>query len=164
MADFLEAAVNDAVMTEEEQLAVAKRFEEQRDEWAMAEMGRFGLHYFKVTVRGAGKGDKAYAELRGYASGQRAQQWCRKYHLFETADFAVSLFSEGECSVLVKAWCEQRAYWYSLWLMQEEENYEFTQADIEGLPEPKEMAELLPTLTAKQRNRVDVVFAKVPRL
>ena len=163
LEDVLEKAIKEFVETEEDELMVHKSFEEKRDEWAMSELGRFGKNSFKVTVRGVGQGDKPFAELRGYASGQRAIQWTKMYHLTETADFALSLWSEAECSVLAAAWCDRRAYFYTLWLGQEDEKYAFTPADIEGWSEPREMADLRPTLTDKQRKRVDAVFKPVPR-
>ena len=145
-----------------------KALEAKRAEWDIHTSEVFADGIFKVMIL---KGKACleltgldYDAVRAYASGTFAKRWCGKYHLQVAKRFNVLLYEEENAFTLAKAWCSKMAHFYTVYMDQDDEDYEFTDADCESWAMPVEYRELLPKFTAKQAKEGRSIVHMRPRL
>ena len=82
----------------------------------------------------------------------------------EAKRFNVLLYEEENAFTLAKAWCSKMAHFYTVYMDQDDEDYEFTDADCESWDMPAEYKELPPNLTPKQAKEGRFMLSIRPRL
>ena len=151
--DVLADAVAVETLDDDGLEALYAELEKKREEWAVHTSEDVADAMFKVTVlKGKWTFEKtgmAYDAVRAFASAP-VREWCRKYSLQDAKRWNVLLYGEAETFTIAKAWCSKMAYLYNIWMSQGSEDYEFTAAEVDAWPVPKEYSDLLPTLNKKQ--------------
>ena len=158
----------DEEMDDDDMERLFKALEAKRVEWDIHTSEVFADRAFKVMVL-KGKACREltgldYDAVRGYAAGRQPKWWCAKYHLQVAKRFNVRLYEEENAFTVTKAWCSKMAHLYTVYMDQDEEDYEFTDADCESWVMPVEYRELLPKLTPKQAKEGRSMVQMRPRL
>ena len=96
--DVLTRVLPQGPLDEDVLVEIYKGLERKRDDWSAAAIAKAGKGAFRMAVRGGEwtmehKG-RAYDALRGFASGEPAEAWCKLYGQTMSADFDVDLYGE----------------------------------------------------------------------
>jgi len=69
------------------------------------------------------------------ARGQAVKAWVKKYGMKERRSFALKLYGEECCGVFSVEWCRRQQYFLDIWKEDLDEDYCFTDSDIQGYTE-----------------------------
>ena len=95
-------------MDDDELEALFSALEKEREGWGGVDKMLPGKPYFKVVPLGSNwtkiHRDVPYDAVKGFASGQKAQQWCDKYGFNHSARFDITLYGPHEVVEVAQVW------------------------------------------------------------
>ena len=119
---------------------VFESLELKRRQWAVHYSSKY--ENFKSNVLG-GEWTASHKKViidavLAYASGQKVKDWCVKYSLPRSASFALAKYGEYMASHLALYWAARMQQWFDIWESQDDDDYTFSESDIETFHEPLE--------------------------
>ena len=100
------------------------------------------IQHFKVCLLG-GAWTKEHVgvacdAVKAYASGKEALDWCSKFGFPTNTRFGIRKLGQERATVLAGCWCSRLQYFYDIFCRAKRDNYQYTSADINGSPVPKD--------------------------
>ena len=81
--------------------------------------------------------------IAGFAKGAVPKAWAKQYGLDRMNSFAFIRYSKEAASSLALEWCSRMQYFFGIWQAQENPDYSYTQADVEGYEESLEWIDFM---------------------
>ena len=91
---------------------------------------------FEVYLRGGAetvaRKSRVLDEFRGLPRLQECRVWSRRYGLQQTYGASVARYGEQVASLMATEWCHRMQYFWQLFCLAEDDDYKYTQADLDG--------------------------------
>ena len=85
-----------------------------------------------------------FDSIKTYAQRGEPYEWCKRYSLSVAASLSFNKFGDRAASSLALYWCQRMQYFYNLYLVAGQGDYQFTAEDRNQAPKPD--AQLFGTL------------------
>jgi hypothetical protein len=90
--------------------------------------------------------------------GSEAATWMSLYGLQKTSSYQISRYGERGAQTCAEAWCTTMQHFFDIWEAQPLTRYAYTEEGAQALPVNAGLQELLPTLPAAARFRVEALL------
>ena len=108
----------------------------KREEWGL-EGPRAEEPLVVRLVGTSGKKKKAVVAVEsfsGKAATRSVEEFCQDSGLNMSSHFALSVFFEADANTLAREWCRKMTYFHEIWVMPDDPQYCFSEADAQKHP------------------------------
>ena len=148
-------ADSDDELDDEEMEDLYVKLEAKRAQWETAHGKIAAQAAFKVRTLQGHWTIEHTGDLADFCMGERrggeAKKFCHAYQLQDTMRFSMHFYGEAESFLLASTWCAKMSYFFDIYLSQAEEDYIFTDEDVNGWIASEQYVRLVERLPGRQR-------------
>ena len=165
--DVIEDPIPGRPLTDDELTTLFKALEGRRMEWGALKLSKDTSEEFKITfLKGTWTMEHKGVpcnNVKSYASGEVAEQFCDLYRLGKNASFGLQHYGHKIAVAFARAWCSRMSHVFGTCDAQSLKNYNFSEEDIASWVPPHGWAGARRDLSRRHTNRIADLFGKMPR-
>ena len=97
----------------------------------------------------------AVESFSGKAAARSVEEFCQDSGLNMSSHFALSVYFQADANTLAREWCRKMSYCHEIWVISDDPQYRFSEADAQDYEPHEDFQQLLARAAGATKKRCD---------